>query len=455
LNSSTAISLRKQVEDFLHMRTPVKAGDKVLVAFSGGMDSVALLEIMHLNQWNPSATHVNFGLRGEESLTDAQFCRAFCEARNIPYFEKTVTPEEFKPGISVQMNARHIRYAWFEILRQTHNFDWILTAHHQDDQAETLVMQLLRRKNFEWFKSIPHMNVYLIRPLLDNSRKEIYTFVQEHSIPYREDSSNAEDVYLRNKIRHHIIPVMKEIQPSLIAHFEERMRLYNAQVSFAEMYIQEKLQGLLQVEGNTDCLDIEQLKQVMGVHAPAALHYLLGKWGENFAVTTQVIALLDSMPGKKVAGLSAWYFKDRQHIRRVRDYVPQGREEETVLLPEVRTLQWKDFVLEISRLRNSKNIPPPDDPWILYMDADRLKWPLRIRVWNEGDKMKPLGLKGNKKVSDILTDMKMPSDKKQSAFVILSGDEIIYVQSYRIANRVRINPRTRSVVQIQIAHTNA
>lgn len=436
-----------QARDFMSGVCTDPEHTKILVALSGGMDSVALLLFLKESGFNIEAAHVNFGLRGAESDGDALFCTELCAKHNIPIHLYRVEKNVFLPGESVQKRARIIRYEWFEQLRQQYGFHWIVTAHHQDDQAETLVMQGLRRKSFQLFLPIPEKNGIILRPFLRTPRIQIAQWMQQRGQAFRDDSTNFEDVYLRNQIRHHIILPMRRIQPSLGDHFEERARLYMGQIRLISRFVEEKLPQIVSAEGDARKIHLPSLHSVFETEADIVLRYILDTWGETFAIQEQVLRLFNSEVGKKVAGLSGIYYRDREYIRRV----PQkNTPQEAFILPGTRSFTWNGFHFSLEEIKPPHNFQPETSSRVLTMDAKRVTWPLYLRIWEAGDKMKPFGLEGKRKVSDILAGMKMAPDIKQNAFVMCSADKIIYVQDYRIAAPVRYRKDTRKVLIIRI-----
>jgi tRNA(Ile)-lysidine synthase len=419
----------------------------LLVALSGGMDSVALLRILIKNGFQVKVAHVNYGLRGEESDADEAFCEALCAELRVPFFVHRSGSEPFKPGLSVQAVAREIRYSWFEALCHQEHCDFVLTGHHRDDQAETIIMQALRRKAFKMYQPIARRNGNVVRPLLGVTRQEILQWMQQGGYAWREDSSNAEDIYLRNQVRNRLIPELLKIQPSLSDHMEERVVLYQAQYNLVERAILPHLTEIMEGEAEQQVLLLNNIVHLFGQDASAVLAYLLDRLGEPASVANQVIRLMASDTGKKVMGLKGIYYRDRDRIIH-NPY--QDMPQEVWILPGVSEVNYGNWKLSIREFRPSGNFIPEKTSDVLVMDASRLKWPLRIRPWAAGDKMKPLGMEGSRKVSDILTGLKLSPPVRESAFVISSDEKIIFVQGYRIANKVRYRKDTRRVLEIRI-----
>jgi tRNA(Ile)-lysidine synthase len=440
-------SLEKGIVSALEEIVPDSLNQNFLVAVSGGMDSVALLRILSKNGYSLKVAHVNYQLRGEESDEDEEFCRKLCSDLSLPFFVHKADPELFKAGLSVQAVAREIRYQWFEELRKQENCAYILTGHHRDDQAETIIMQALRRKAFKIFSPIAKKNGFVIRPMLGVSRAEIKEWMVQHQFPWREDSSNAEDIYLRNKVRHRVIPELLQIQPSLNAHMEERVGLYQAQFKLLEKFILPQVSEFLNESDGQATIRLDKLNELFGAEAFAVLAYLLDHWGESHSILTQVLRLMDASTGRKVAGLSGIYFRDRENLVRV-PFTQQPTEQ--IWVPGIQQGSFNGFSFSFREYKPGKDFVPNKSPQVLSMDASRVSWPLIIRPWQSGDRMKPLGMEGSRKVSDILTGIKLSAHQRESAFVITSNEKVIFVQGYRIANKIRIRKDTRRILEIRI-----
>jgi tRNA(Ile)-lysidine synthase len=452
LSSGLIHSLTETLQTELQTLPDYTASDPLLVGFSGGMDSTVLLHALHTMGLPVAAAHVNYTLRGEESEQDAVFCREFCAERQIPFHLYTVDAQDFLPGLSVQVNARNIRYAWFDQVCTQFHYKRILTGHHLDDQVETAVMQWLRRKQADIWHPIPEVNRNIFRPFLKIPRQRLDAYATENSIEYRHDSSNDEDAYLRNRIRNHIIPELKAVQPSLLSHMQERLSLYASQYTMASQWLDLQLKTCLQEEGDVMRIHVQKFDDAFGAQSEAALHMLMTRWHEPFGIVGEVLKIWNADSGKQVSGMHAQYIKDRGYLCKVpfRTSPEMG-----FIRPGDTELEWNHFRFSIRTFPYTPGYVPPDHPWVLTMDAARLKWPLKLRVRKTGDTMKPLGMQGNKKVSDILTDMKMPADQKQQAYVLESANAVIYVQDFRISSQVRLSKNTKHVVQIHITPLTA
>lgn len=452
MRSGLIQSLTETLQSELRNLSEYRATDTLLVGFSGGMDSTVLLHALHTLGLPVAAAHVNYSLRGEASELDARFCKDFCSDRGIPFHLYTVVPDDFAPGLSVQVNARNIRYAWFDRVCTQFQYQRILTGHHLDDQVETAVMQWLRRKQADIWHPIPGINRNIFRPFLKFPRQMLETYAIAHALNYRNDSSNDEDTYLRNRIRNQIIPELKAVQPSLLSHMQERLSLYASQYTMASQWLDLQLKTCLQEEGDVMRIHVQKFEDAFGTQSEAALHMLMTRWHEPYGIVGEVLKIWNADSGKQVSGLHAQYIKDRGHLCKVpfRTSPEMG-----FIRPGDTDLEWNHFRFSIRTFPYPPGYVPPDNPWVLTMDAARLKWPLKLRVRKTGDTMKPLGMQGNKKVSDILTDMKMPADKKQQAYVLESANAIIYVQDFRISSQVRLSKNTKHVVQIHITPLTA
>jgi tRNA(Ile)-lysidine synthase len=240
---------------------------------------------------------------------------------------------------------------------------------------------------------------------------------------------------------------MKQVQPSLLSHIQERLSVYEAQFQMASQWVDLHLSHCLNTVEGVSKLNIEKFDLAFGAQSHAAFQMLMTQWHESHAVYIQVLKIWNSIPGKQVAGMHAQFIKDRNEICRV----PHSHQSDIGFIKAGDTeVVWNHSRFVISTFPYHAGYVPPDDAHILTMDASKLKWPIKLRIRQTGDTMKPLGMKGNKKVSDILADIKMAVDKKSRAYVMESSDSIIYVQDFRISSQVRLSSQTRQIVQIQI-----
>lgn len=408
----------------------------VMVALSGGADSVALLRVLLSLGYTCEAAHCNFHLRGAESERDEAFVRHLCQqlrvSLHVAHFQ--TRQEAARRQISLEMAARELRYTWFETLRQEQGAQAIAVAHHRDDSAETFLLNLLRGTGLNGLQGIRPRNGHIVRPLLCLDRREITDYLQRLGQDYVTDSTNLEDEYLRNKIRLHLLPLMQQINPAAkdnllrtAAHLADAALIYRQGVDESRARI---------LRHNGRAIDIEALKHEA---APATLlHEILHPLGFNESLTEAICRSLDGQPGKCFTAGEWQVVKDR-------DLLLIGHRDK-ILPPqlEMQTMDYTpDFII-------------PRDKDCAVLDADKLKHPLTLRLWQQGDTFVPFGMTGKKKVSDYLTDRKYSLPRKQHQWVLCCGNDIVWLVGERIDNRFRIDPAsTQKITMVRLhPHTN-
>lgn len=423
-------SLKRSVAQFIARQHLLNKEEKVVVALSGGADSVALLRLLLDLGYACEAAHCNFGLRGAESDRDETFVRLLCRQQKVPLYVThfRTADEAARRHISIEMAARDLRYAWFEEIRQACGAQAIAVAHHRDDSAETFLLNLLRGTGINGLQGIRPHNGYIVRPLLCTDRQEIINYLQALGQDYVTDSTNLEDEYQRNKIRLHLLPLMQQIAPAAkenilktAAHLADAALLYRRAID-------EGCQRVWCDEGKA--LSIPAL---LHETAPTTLLFeMLHPLGFNESQTKDIILALTGQPGKRFCSAEWEIVKDRDKLLIER----RGSLGKPILYMETRPYT-PDFII-------------PHDKHIACIDADKVSHPLTLRLWQKGDTFVPFGMKGRKKVSDYLTNCKIPLTQKEKQWVLCSGDDIVWLVGERPDNRFRIDETTRNVLLIRI-----
>lgn len=402
--------------------------DKILVALSGGADSVALLRILLALGYRCEAAHCNFRLRAEESDRDEGFVRRLCREFRIPlHVTRFDTAEEAgRLHISIEMAARQLRYRWFEDIRQECGASAIAVAHHKDDSAETVLLNVIRGTGINGLCGIRPRNGYVVRPLLCLCRREIVACLQELGQDFVTDSTNLEDDYTRNKIRLNILPLMEEINPSVKESIVQMAsRLADVGLWYRHAITEGKMRVMVPQGIRIDAL----LKEP----APDTLLFeILSPLGFNATQIQDIGHSLGGQPGKCFYAGEWKLVKDREMLllEKAGDPVPPSLE---VMDPVERTPL---FTI-------------PRDKSVACLDSDKLRAPLSLRLWRHGDTFVPFGMKGRKKVSDYLTDRKYSLLQKEHQWVLLCGDDIVWLVGERIDNRFRVDDNTRRVTVIR------
>ena len=416
---------------------------KILLAISGGIDSVVLAHLCKQANLDFSLAHCNFHLRGEESEEDEAFIMDLADALDVQVFVEGFETEAYaaEKKISIQMAARELRYHWFEELRETLQFDYIFTAHHANDNLETVLINFSRGTGLEGLTGIPETNGYIIRPLLGFSREVIKNFAENSNIRWREDSTNKSSKYLRNKIRNEIIPKLEEINPQLIDSFNKTQKNLLQSSMLVEDYVAAIFSRIAREEDFGYSFRIKMLKTIPNIQA--VLYELFKTFG--FTEWDDVLDLLDAQPGKVVYSRTHRLVKDRESL--LLTTIPSEtkheydilEEEEVVMLP-MGTFHFED-VEEVKDF--GKNI--------VFLDKEKLQFPLCIRKWRRGDVFYPFGMKGKKKISKFFKDEKLSLPQKENCWLLCSGEEIIWVIGHRPDTRYAVNKETNTILKLTYA----
>jgi tRNA(Ile)-lysidine synthase len=417
--------------------------DRVLAAVSGGVDSMVMAELLHLARFNVTVAHVNFGLRGFDSDEDEALVAQWCMERNITFLSRKLPPQSYQREhkTSIQIAARVLRYDWFSTLADQHQFSSILTAHHLDDQVETVLMQLLNGQLVTGVMGIPLVNELVKRPMMFADRNQIMEFALAQNIKWRDDASNNTDAYLRNKIRHHVIPQLKEINPGLTETIEKGV--WKARGAF-ELYrtglavTNEKL-----FFEDTGLTKISKNELVKFKTPDAVLFHLLHSYGFTVDVCRQLTS-------ESLDHIGSVFHSDGFELSVDREFLfvrPLGSAEKHQPVP---VSGEGEFILLNQRLTCRFNLPSIDvDPNCACLDSAKLEFPLTWRLWLPGDEFMPLGMQHQKKLSDFLVDEKIPIAVKTGVSVLLSGGRIAWVVGYRISDEFKVSPETERIFRIQ------
>ena len=430
-----------KVEKYIAKHNLLTKEKSVLVALSGGADSVALLVALLKLEYRIEAVHCNFHLRGEESNRDETFVRELCQRRGVKLhvIEFDTTQYAKKKGISIEMAARELRYDAFEKLRKETGAGAIAVAHHMDDSAETILLNLVRGTGIKGLHGIQPKNGYIVRPLLCVGREEIIDYLKWRNEQFVTDSTNLTSDYTRNKIRLEIIPKLAEINPSI----KESLAATAQRVSEAELIYRNAIEGAIKRVKEGNAIDIELLQKEI---APATiLHEILSPLGFNGAQTESISASLDS-EGSKVFHSAEWsVVKDRSRLI----ITPKNTNgQQDIILPSEGIVKTAQGTLEITSLAFDSYIPKERN--IASLDMDKLHMPLTLRGVRNGDRFAPFGMHGTKLVSDYLTDRKKSIIEKQEQYAVVDATgEIVWLVNERPSARCSINAKTKNILRLQ------
>lgn len=413
-------------------------GKKLLIACSGGLDSVVLSKLLHDLNYEIALAHCNFSLRGKESDGDETFIIGLAQKMEIPVFVETFDTKEFAKnnGISTQMAARDLRYKWFAEILQNFKYDYLLTAHHLDDDLETFFINLSRGTGLNGLLGIPKKNGTVIRPLLSFSRDQILDYAKSEHVKWREDSSNQKADYLRNKMRLEVIPKFKEANDSVLKSFKKTQHNLQGSKKLIEDYMALIYSMVIKEEVGFYKIDIQKLQQLPNTEA--LLYELLNGFG--FTEWNDVSSLLTAQTGRQL-------FSKTHRLLRNRD---------EFLLSKI---EFQDFPVEFMlsengiespiklRIERTKYIGETEKN-LIYVDSGKLNFPLTIRKWKNGDSFHPFGLGGKKKLSKYFKDEKLSILEKESLWLLMSGEEIVWVIGYRMNEKFRVTETTDQILKI-------
>ena len=426
----------RKINQYIEEKNLFTLSDKVLVALSGGADSVALLRVLLALGYRCEALHCNFRLRGGESDRDERFVRRLCEDLGVTLHVTCFDTAGYAAArhISIEMAARELRYNWFEQMRQQRQAQVVAVAHHRDDSVETFLLNLVRGAGINGLKGISPKNGPVVRPLLEADRQDILDYLHYLNQEYVTDSTNLQDEYMRNKIRLNILPMLRELNPSVsesIARTAERLTdaslIYNRDMEAAKQRVTDR--------ENRVCIS-----RLMEETAPAALLFeILHPLGFNSVQVKDVFRSLCTQSGKRFVSAEWEVLRDRTELI-IRPRKRKDEDDETEHVPRL--------VTEIVEVTPDFVIPKDKDTACL--DADKLAQPLTVRKWQKGDRFVPFGMKGKKNVSDYLTDRKFSLFRKENQYVVCSGEEIVWLIGERSDNRFRVGEDTKRVLIMRV-----
>ena len=415
---------------------------KLILGISGGLDSVVLCELLYQVGQPFCLAHMNFQLRGEDSDQDEAFVRSLAKEKGIECYVNKVNVKAVGKGHSIQMKARTLRYQWFDQLRKQGVGELILTAHHANDLLETALLNIIRGTSIKGIRSILPKGDHLVRPLLFASREELLSYAKINNLQWREDASNAEKKYRRNLIRHDMIPLMEKMNPQLIHNFalnSKRLRL--AEHALLKNLSQLKEKYLHRNDQHYE-LDLAILKEDEGMQY---MYEMLLDFGFQYP---QLMSFDFDRVGAVLEGAKYTINVDRGKLL-IKSFLPSESVEE-IELPlidgKVNTPAMKVKV----KLAQGNKVLKQAHPYQVQLDGQLAHKTAKIRLWQEGDRFQPLGMKGQKKVSDFLIDEKVPLFLKNKVMVLTVDEEIVWLIGYRISEKYKLNATTTKHLSVTI-----
>lgn len=422
--------------------------DRVLLAVSGGLDSIVMTELTHQIGQAFAIAHVNFGLRGAESEADAHFVQNKAEHYGVPFHlihvDTAVIAAE--RGISIQMAARELRYAWFAQLLKEQLYACVATAHHQNDVLETMLLNLTRGTGIAGLRGIAVNQNGIVRPLLFATRDQLTAYATTQELTYREDSSNADDKYARNRIRHHVVPVLTDLNPGLWQTLPRTIERLEAAETLVQAELKRSWSELVEV------LESHLLLPINKLLAQSELLFRLTEWLKPMGFTTdQVVQMgrsLQQPVGQVFLSTTHRITHERNGLRLEPLPVPTDYDVQLTQWPDAPISVTGQLTLVVQLVHKLTDFKPDPNPNTACLDADTLTFPVNIRPWRQGDRFRPLGLNGHKLVSDLLNDQKVSRSEREQTAVLESDGVIAWVIGRRIDHRFRITAATKRIYRI-------
>jgi tRNA(Ile)-lysidine synthase len=418
-----------------------------MLAVSGGVDSVVMTDLFYESGYECIILHCNFGLRNVESDADEAFVRSLAAKYEFPVFVKKFDTAEYaeENGISVQMAARELRYNWFNEISEIQKIDKISTAHNMNDSVETALLNLSRGTGIKGITGIPVINGNYIRPLLFSARLEILEYCRTNNLQFREDSSNASKKYKRNKIRHDLIPIFEEINPSFIRTMNDNIQRFEES---HQIYRKEVIRKRSQLFNHKDThveIDLNALKSIEPL--PSWLYELFSDYGFSMDQCLNIEKILTSNSGKQFISSTHRLYLDREKLLL---YKNEDSSFDRYYIDSYDSRVVLPFSMDIEMIDSDSLVELPRESTIACLDIDKLNFPLTIRRWQHGDYFYPLGMDQMKKVSDFFIDNKVPVPVKNKTWILTSGKNIVWIMGLRIDNRYKITSKTENILKLHL-----
>lgn len=434
--------LLRQFKQYITENQLFNQNQNLLATVSGGADSTVMLDLLARCQFKVSVAHCNFKLRGADADADEEFVRCLAEKYQMPFISISFNTLDYarEHKISVEMAARELRYNWFQKLATEHNFDKILTAHHLDDNIETLFLNLARGTGINGLTGILPINGNIVRPLLFASRKQIEEYAKLNKISFRTDSTNLSDDYQRNIIRHNVVPIFQQLNPAFDERMFKNFRNITQAAQIYNWYITKAKTELLQTANTQTSINIQLLLQQP--FPEPVLYECVNEYGFNSAQVLQMMKLVGQKSGSVFESDEYKLLIDRNLILITKKQIDDFQPIEIGEPCNIESVGLKMQIVAIEQFTLDKH------PTVACLDFDKLQFPLTLRRWQNGDYFYPIGMNRAKKLSDFFIDIKLNVFAKKSALVLTSNAAIAWVVGLRPDNRFRIDASTKRVLII-------
>lgn len=441
------VNIQEQFLQYIVTHNLLQKQDRILLAVSGGADSMVLCDLFLKAAIPCGIAHSNFQLRAKEADRDEAFVNAYAEEQKIPFHNIRFSTRQYaeENHLSIEEAARNLRYEWFEKIRKKYAYQFIATAHHRNDNAETLLLNIFRGTGIRGLHGIQPKRDKVIRPLLFLSKADILEYARRQGIRFTTDATNTSTTYTRNFIRHEIVPVIENKFPGIVARlndnihrFAEAEQLYDQAISFHRSKL---------IEKRDDELFIPILKLLKSTPLNTITYEIFKPFNFTYDQCLQIIQLADKTSGKVVYSPTHQLLRDRKWFI----ISPlQDKDNKHIVIPnEEYVVKAKDLHLTLS-VKKAEGLTLTAESNTALLDAGKIQFPLLLRTWEQGDYFYPLGMRKKKKLSRFFIDQKLSLNDKKKVWVLLSGQRIIWVVGMRIDDRFKITPGTKQVLQIKL-----
>ncbi|MDX2002159.1 MAG: tRNA lysidine(34) synthetase TilS [Chitinophagales bacterium] len=432
---------------FLAKEQLVRKGNKVLLAVSGGLDSMAMVHLFQQADFKFAIAHCNFQLRGEAADMDEQFVKETAELLKVPFYSIRFDTEAYamQHGLSIQMAARELRYGWLESVRKSNRYNSLATAHHKNDNVETLLLNLAKGTGVKGLHGILPKNGKLIRPLLCFSKKQLNEWATTQNISYREDASNSENKYQRNKVRLDVLPLLKEINPEVIETVAASIERFKEMEGIYQVGLQVLIKKLVDNRKGDLYIPIALLEQY--AFKSTLLFEIVRNYGFNENQVAAMLLAAEHTETRQFFSATHRVIKDRRFY--IISPVRQQQINQVVVDNIKKRSKADGFQLKY-HLKSAKKVFVNPNPDYAFIDYGLLEFPLVLRRWKQGDYFYPQGMnRKKKKLSKFLMDLKLSLIEKEKVWVLVSGEKVVWVVGYRLDERFAIATDTKHVLEIR------
>ena len=440
------MNLKDQFLNFINSEKLFSKNERLLIAVSGGVDSIVLSDLCFSAGFNINIAHCNFQLRGEESDKDAELVRKVATLYKADYYQKDFDTDAYvlMNKVSIQVAARELRYKWFQELIEENKFNKLLTAHHADDNIETILMNLAKGSGIDGLRGILPLRGKLCRPILFATKENIKEYAVENNLEWREDASNVSDKYTRNYFRNKLIPLLENSLPGFTKNMVENSSRFRDIETLYDISVERIIKKLIKNVNDEIHLPVERIKKLPA--NKTIVYELVKNYGFTSNHIPDIMNLLNSESGKFIESAShrilknrSWLIIDSKKTQHPDNIIICDTDDE-ILLPHLK-LKFTEIKVPLSLQTN---------PNIALIDIDKLKFPLILRRWKQGDYFYPLGMIRKKKLSRFFIDNKLSISDKEKVWVIESNKKIVWIVGYRIDNRFKITSSTKTVIKIKL-----